>query len=173
LPKKLLDLCCGLGGWSQGFQAEGWQCTGVDVSDFARHYPGTFIQADILRWSGWMSLRPDLVVASPPCDEFSRFSMPWTRAANPPNPDLRLVCRCVEIAHDLDAPMILENVRGAQDWLGRSKMNCGPFHLWGDVPPVIPGFQGRKKESFGGSQKEERAIVPEPLARHLARCFLV
>jgi hypothetical protein len=50
-------------------------------------------------------------------------------------------------------------------------MNCGPFHLWGDVPAIVPVFTGKKKESYGGKQKAERAIIPEHLAIHFARCF--
>ena len=31
-----------------------------------------------------------------------------------------------------------ENVRGAQPWVGRSAWNYGSFHLWGDVPALMP-----------------------------------
>ncbi len=34
--------------------------------------------------------------------------------------------------------MIVENVRGAQRWVGRSRWNFGSFHLWGDVPALMP-----------------------------------
>jgi len=167
----VLDLCCGYGGWSAGFIAEGWRAIGVDVVDFSAHYPGQFIQADLLTWDGWISLKPAIVVASPPCEEFSRHSMPWTRARKPPPPSLALVLRCELIATELDVPWILENVRGAQKFLGRSAMNCGPFHLWGDVPCLLPPFTGRKKESFSSQARSMRALIPERLSRHIARCF--
>ena len=35
-------------------------------------------------------------------------------------------------------PMIVENVRGAQEWVGRSRWNFGSFHFWGDVPALMP-----------------------------------
>lgn len=35
-------------------------------------------------------------------------------------------------------PMVVENVRGAIPWVGRSRWNFGPFHLWGDVPALMP-----------------------------------
>lgn len=167
----VLDLCCGLGGWSKGFVAEGWRAIGVDFVDFSAHYPGRFILADLLCWEGWRSLSPTLIVASTPCDEFSRHSMPWTRAKNPPPPSLALWNRAQFIADALKVPIIQENVRGAQKWLGRSKLNCGPFHLWGDVPALLPPFLGKKKESYGGKEKSKRAVIPETLARHIARCF--
>lgn len=172
-PSKplLLDLCCGLGGWSGGFLSAGWRCVGVDLGDFSESYPGEFVQADLMTWDGWRKLSPVLVVASPPCEEFSRWGMPWTRARNPPLPSLALVERCREIAEALDCPIILENVRAAQGWLGRSAMNCGAFHLWGDVPALIPNITERKKESFDSKRRAERAKIPFALSAHIARAF--
>jgi hypothetical protein len=34
--------------------------------------------------------------------------------------------------------MVVENVRGAIPWVGRSRWNFGSFHLWGDVPALMP-----------------------------------
>jgi hypothetical protein len=46
-------------------------------------------------------------------------------------------------------PMIVENVRGAQPWVGRSRGNFGSFHLWGDVPALMPiTIKGRKIAGF-------------------------
>ncbi len=33
-------------------------------------------------------------------------------------------------------PMVVENVKGAQPWVGRAKANFGSFYLWGDVGMV-------------------------------------
>ena len=46
----MLDLCCGMGGWSAGFMAAGWRCVGVDLADFSASYPGECVQADLLMW---------------------------------------------------------------------------------------------------------------------------
>jgi hypothetical protein len=35
-------------------------------------------------------------------------------------------------------PMVVENVRGAIPWVGRSRWHYGSFHLWGDVPALMP-----------------------------------
>ena len=35
-------------------------------------------------------------------------------------------------------PLIVENVRGAQKWVGRAKWNWGSYYLWGDVPALMP-----------------------------------
>jgi len=81
------------------------------------------------------------------------------------------VNRCRYIAAELKIPLVLENVRGAQPWLGRSLGNCGPFHLWNDVPAILPIFEGKPKESYGSKDIAKRAMIPEQLARHIARCL--
>jgi hypothetical protein len=35
-------------------------------------------------------------------------------------------------------PMIVENVKGAQPWVGRAAWNYGSFFLWGDIPALMP-----------------------------------
>jgi hypothetical protein len=35
-------------------------------------------------------------------------------------------------------PMVVENVRGAQKWVGRAAWHYGSFYLWGDVPALMP-----------------------------------
>jgi hypothetical protein len=43
-------------------------------------------------------------------------------------------------------PMVVENVRGAIPWVGRSRWNFGSFHLWGDVPALMPIAQQRPQK---------------------------
>src|SRR5947199_410716 len=78
-----IDLCCGLGGWSHGLIAEGWDVIGYDVE---RHeygeekYPGQLVIQDIRTIDGrQFKGKVSLLVASPPCIEFSYMSMPWRR----------------------------------------------------------------------------------------------
>lgn len=35
-------------------------------------------------------------------------------------------------------PLVVENVKGAQKWVGRARWNFGSFYLWGDVPALMP-----------------------------------
>jgi hypothetical protein len=44
-------------------------------------------------------------------------------------------------------PLIVENVRGAQPWVGRSAWNFGSYHLWGDVPALMP-IPGARRMKF-------------------------
>lgn len=65
------------------------------------------------------------------------------RERNPlPPPDLRLFEACFRIQKEASEaagryiPMVLENVRGIQKYVGKSKANFGSFHLYGDVGMV-------------------------------------
>lgn len=170
-----LDLCCGNGGWTKGLLAEGWDVIGVDISE-SELYPreATLFLRDVVEFSqGHLQWLPPiaLVVASPPCEQFSRHGMPWTRAKNPPEPDLAIVEACCLISEKLKAPLVMENVRTAQKWLGRSSANVGPFHLWGDIPPLVPNCIIRPKESYGSKERLRRAEIPTDLARWIARIF--
>ena len=46
-------------------------------------------------------------------------------------------------------PLVVENVRGAQPWVGRARWNFGSFFLWGDVPALMPITFGRQVMKAG------------------------
>jgi hypothetical protein len=70
--------------------------------------------------------------------------MPWKRAKALPPPDNTLFDTCFRIQREAceasgrHIPLIVENVRGAQPWVGRARWNFGSFYLWGDVPALMP-----------------------------------
>jgi hypothetical protein len=77
--------------------------------------------------------------------------MPWKRAKALPPPDNTLFETCFRIRREAceaagrHIPLVVENVRGAQPWVGRARWNYGSFYLWGDVPALMPyTFQGVK-----------------------------
>jgi site-specific DNA-cytosine methylase len=75
-----LDLCCGLGGWTAGLLFEGWDVIGFDIERHEygdKRYPAHLILESILNLNGhdWEPLHPSLVVASPPCQEYSLWGM--------------------------------------------------------------------------------------------------
>lgn len=228
-----IDLYCGLGGWTEGFLAEGWDVIGFDIerhrylsnvsaepldggaihihADFDQ-YPAQLVLQDVVTLHGGQFRNADCIVASPPCQEFSYMAMPWGRAkriaeALRKHPEGDCICPefcdcedydcglvsvlcpihndmpdsyddCPALLHRNGAigrdskfpegytgsrtvaqltalfdacfrihqeaceaagryiPMVVENVKGAQPWVGKAKANFGSFYFWGDVDMV-------------------------------------
>lgn len=176
--KAMIELYCGRGGWTRGFQSHGFTCYGFDLDPkFEDLYPGTFTRADVrkLEIGSLRKLKARVICASSPCDEFARFTMPWTRARNPPEPviGIELAREAFYIAEQVAIPLIFENVCRAQRWLGRAVMHCGPFYLWGTgVPALLPRDVTRRvKESYGSKERDKRAEIPFELADWIARQY--
>jgi hypothetical protein len=154
-----IDLFCGLGGWTEGFLAEGYRVIGFDIEQ--RPYPGQLVLQDIRTLHGAQLRDAAIIVASSPCQEFSYRAMPWKRAKalGPPVDGINLFYQSIRIQHEAQEasgrqiPLVMENVRGAQKYVGDAKWKYKSFYLWGDVPALMPvpgkgfkGFKGFKKE---------------------------
>lgn len=169
-----IDLCCGLGGWARGFLDAGYDVIGFDVEILP--YPGHLVLQDVRTLDGRRFRGATVIVASPPCQEFSRLTSQWTRAVANPNPDLSIVEACRRIANEARVPLVLENVKGAQPFLGRSEWRYGSQYLWGDGVPLlrpiqVPRGSGKRREVgiYGRRHRSrERAIIPYPLSRFVA-----
>jgi len=162
-----IDLFCGLDGFTEGLLAENFEVIGFDIE---RHdygdakYPAQLVLQDVLTLHGRQFKDAALIVASPPCQEFSYMAMPWSRAkaieaeyrsgARDVKKLTALFDACFRIQREaIEAaghfiPLVVENVRGACPWVGRSRWNYGSFHLWGDVPALMPMV--RKHVKVGG-----------------------
>jgi len=150
-----IDLFCGLGGWAEGFLAEGYYVVGFDIE---RHdygtggYPGQLVLQDVRTIHGSQFKNAACIVASPPCQKYSYMAMPWKRAKAQIARYREDESRIAELNELFDAcfriqreaseaaghhiPMVVENVKGAQSWVGRAGANFGSFYLWGDVAMV-------------------------------------
>jgi len=189
---RVLDLFCGLGGFSQAFVAsDRWSVTTVDIENR--------FEAD--RVADVFELRPsdfgqgfDVVLASPPCTQFSiaasrfyRFDEgePQTEAARDA---LALVYHTIGLIRGLaPAYWVLENPVGKLRRVWRSPdasvTQCQygrairkPTDLWGDLPPAnwrscSPGAECHDHEPRGMGSGEnhvrdpaERAKVPAELS---------
>lgn len=202
-----IDLFCGLGGWAEGLLAEGWDVIGFDIErhEYGEHrYPGQLVIQDVLTLHGSQFRDADLIVASPPCQFFSYTAMPWSRAkklaaevrADPVRleKELALFKACFRIQREAceaagrHIPLIVENVRGAIPWVGRSRAAFGSYHLWGDVPALMPvmheGFKGFRDfhdceaaRRWGSKDPRRRqwsaeiAKIPFPLSQYIAATF--
>lgn len=164
-----IDLFCGLGGWTEGLLAEGYYVVGFDVErhDYGdgKRYPAQLVLQDVLTLHGRQFRDAALIVASPPCQEYSYMAMPWSRAkaiAAEYRSGVRdvknltaLFDACFRIQREaIEAAghfihLVVENVRGACPWVGRSRWNFGSFHLWGDVPALMPMVTPRQVMKHG------------------------
>ena len=150
------DLYCGLGGWTEGFLSEGYRCIGFDIEahDYGTGgYPGELRIRDICSIHGSELKDATCIVGSSPCQEFSYRAMPWKRAKALPPPYLGIELFNAQFRIQREAfeaaghyiPMVVENVRGAQKWVGQARYHYGSFYLWGDVPALMPQTLGARK----------------------------
>ena len=213
-----IDLFCGLGGWTEGLLAEGYDVVGFDIEQhvYGEHrYPAQLVVQDVLTLHGSQFKTAALIVASPPCQEYSYMAMPWTRAKakaadyRSGKRDVKqltaLFDACFRIQREASEaagrriPLVVENVKGAQPWVGRSRFRFGSFYLWGDVPALMPAVNtsGKGQNPDGRKQKGSGAIwfdtgiaalpsssprrkfasamiakIPLPLSRHIAATYL-
>ena len=169
-----IDLFCGLGGWTEGLLAEGYDVVGFDIE---RHdygtggYPAQLVLQDILTLHGRQFKDAALIVASPPCQEFSYMAMPWSKAKakerdllecrDDPKRLTALFDACFRIQREASEaagrkiPLVVENVCGAQKWVGRAKWHYGSFYLWGDVPALMPIVVKRTAMKYGVTHRSD------------------
>lgn len=170
-----IELFAGLSGWGEGLAAAGARVVGFDIEDMPRALglprPEGDIQLvvqDVRTLHGRQFKDAVLIVASPPCTEYSYMAMPWSRAKQIAAalreqgefPEGYTGSRTIAELNELwDAcwriqreaseaagrhvPMVVENVCGAQPWVGRARWSHGSFFLWGDVPALMPIVQRR------------------------------
>ena len=149
----LWDLCSGLGGWSEAFLHDSrWKVFRFDNSDLEEISSLTCTyDEDVLSWMDWVDKypKPDLVLASPPCLEFSfGYNAPGPKAKREGRdfePDMSVVKACFDIISYTEPRWwCLENVVGAikhfRTLLGHPRQIIQPFVLWGTIP-FIPNIQ--------------------------------
>jgi DNA (cytosine-5)-methyltransferase 1 len=117
---RLLDLFCGGGGATRGYQLAGFHVTGVDLAPMPHYCGDEFIQGDALTFplDGF-----DAIHASPPCQAHVQWQginrKKW--GSVPDHPDLIAPIRGRLAA--VGVPYVIENVVGAP--LHNSVLLCG------------------------------------------------
>ena len=53
--------------------------------------------------------------------------------------------------------MVVENVKGAQKWVGRARWHYGSYYLWGDVPALMPIIVRRQVMKHGVTYRSNGA----------------
>ena len=144
-----IDLCCGLGGFSQAFSDDPtWEVIRIDISDKL----GANIVADVRHLPLIEGLRPDVLLMSPPCTHFSLARNRWPTKGI--KDAMEIVGACLEAVATLKPRYwMLENPRGRLRWfIGKpyATISLGdygskimkPTDLWGNVPLPIRASSG-------------------------------
>lgn len=161
-----IDLFCGLSGWTNGLLAEGWRVIGFDIEQHVygqMRYPAQLVLWDVTTLHGRQFAGADLIVASPPCQAYSYRAMPWKRAKALPPPDNTLFEACFRIQREAGEaagrhiPLVVENVCGAQTWVGKAR-----WHLWF----LLPLGRCARADADDPRHQEHRRIVVRGGAQH-------
>ncbi len=162
----VLDLFSGTGSATQPFVECGkHRVVRVDIAG------SPDLRCDVRRLSSWvLSETPVFAWASPPCDDFT--DVPW-------HSELRLPARGVELweatlnvvyrANDF----VIENVRGAQRFVGKADYHAGSRYLWTNLHlDSLPKVYGKWRLPPSPERKMLRSMIPRPLAEavHRAVC---
>jgi hypothetical protein len=194
---KILDLFCGKGGWSIPFIEDGDDVTGVDIVDL--HYPGRLILEDIRNLDGRRFRDYDLIIGSPPCNDFSCASLinkTKNGGASAPDPKrgLDLIKHFNRIVNEAKPRYwAMENVRRLEKFypikpiwhfkIGRYSWRS----LWGNLNlPLSPAFEFPRRiphslrntdteifQKYGVKplRGKDFAMIPYPIARFIVDCL--
>jgi len=145
-----IDLFCGLGGWTEGFLAEGYEVVGFDIERHVygeQKYPAQLVLQDVLTIHGSQFRNAACIVCSPPCQKYSWLAMPWSRSKS-------------------------DHSKAAKA-LRREWETNGPDNRLFDVPALMPinlkvgmKFNPDGTNRPKGSWFRERNGVPQPGIKH-------
>jgi hypothetical protein len=161
----MVDLFCGRGGWTKGFLAHGWRCIGIDLFP-QPDYPAEFIQADIAHLIE-LPLA-DFYCCSSPCENFSLFKLKMFHK-NPKWPwmGISLFGYARQLIEATGKPFIMENVSGAEAFVGKADYHFGPFYVWGNCLsrgwPWPVEFKKLRKGIDLGSSKAVKGMSREEI----------
>ena len=163
------DLCSGLGGWTEAFVQNEWIVCRIENNPDLQYVPFT-LELDVLSWEEWIEdlPKPNVIVASPPCREFSTaYGAPGPtarRTGEQFEPNMEVVRACLDIIDYMKPSYwVLENVQGSQGWflplIGARRQKIGPFYLWGNFPLIsMPvHWEHRKSDNDVHSSNPMRA----------------
>jgi DNA (cytosine-5)-methyltransferase 1 len=118
----LLDLFCGAGGCTKGYQRAGFYVVGVDINPQPNYCGDEFVQLDALEFlrlpiNDVYSF--DAIHASPPCQHFTAYKRRPGHVKESPN----LIPQTRKLLTATGLPYVIENVEGAP--LNSALMLCG------------------------------------------------
>ncbi len=153
---RVLDLFCGRKGFSRAFRDRGDKITTIDINK--KFHPDICANINHLPFKN-VSTRWDVVLASPPCTEFTQSILPWYPESIP---SMDLLHKTIEIIKQIK-PLywIIENVKGSATWfepfIGHYRQRAGSRYLWGNFPM----FMVSHKECYGKAQAKRHSNYAE------------
>lgn len=181
---KVLDLCSGLNGWTSAWRERDHACIGLELEASFRPELNMDVRhlakapqalLDILVAPGW---RPDVVLASPPCEGFSVASIGkmWEQTPEGPRPKHETARYCLSVLEGVlkviaelqPAYFWIENPRGMMrkmpqmtayrretiTYCSYGETRQKPTDLWGRWPP-----SWRPRPMCTGDAKHGTAIL--------------
>lgn len=160
---RVLDLCSGLGGFSEAFSAAGHEVLRIENNPLLEEVPHTKLMC-IFEFRDWLEdnvdnpiANVDIILFSPPCYEFSlAFNAPRAiHLRNSPNipyePSMDILDCGLEIIRMLKPKhWIVENVRGASPFfsqlMGNPRQINEAYFFWGNFPSFVPDAFPSKAE---------------------------
>lgn len=119
MKPRLLDLFCGAGGCSMGYNRAGFDVVGVDLNPkVGRNYPFEFHAGDALAFLAEHGREFDVIHASPPCQDHSAL-----RSRAGVHGTGHLLGDTLSALEALDIPYVVENVASAD--MPYDLMLCG------------------------------------------------
>lgn len=102
---RLLDLFCGAGGATRGYQQAGFYVVGVDIKPQPNYVGDEFIEGDALEVCSYIADEYDAFHASPPC----QFGTAYKRRPNHVKPSPNLIPRTRQLLSTVARPWVIEN----------------------------------------------------------------
>lgn len=155
----IVDLFCGRGGWARAAMELGHDVVGYDTVDHG--FPGQLILKKLpIPDAEILAHQPEMIVASPPCEDYARAELPWLRTVK--NPDIWLLAWSISLQARMPCPVVIECSKFAGRYI-RPDRFLHPYALWGQLPLLLPQ-PTHQKTRLSGRDPAARAMVDHELA---------